>query len=88
MKIKATANIDGQIIICLGDIQINWIKEPQAYITWRLFNGKTLVASKSENFHYRENVEEADLVQKVIKKIEKYRINRNKVFSNVELITR
>ena len=65
---------------------IHWKKDPQAYITWQFFTGDKLIASKSENFFYKEGIENEDeLINRVLKKIEGYRIGRKKIFEDLEI---
>lgn len=86
MKIQAIANIDDNIIKCTGEIEIHWIKEPQAYITWRLSNNDKLIASKSENYFYKKNSSADELLNRILKKIENYKIGRNKIFEKVKIL--
>jgi hypothetical protein len=86
MKLKAKVNIDNQELDCTGSIEIHWIKEPQAYITWQFFYGDKLIASKSDNFFFQENKDNMDeLIKRVLKKIEGYKIGRKKIFEEIEL---
>ena len=85
MKIKALANIDNSIIPCTGEIEIHWIKEPQAYVTWKLFSDKSLIASKSKNYFFEKDIDTHNsLIKRVIEEIKNYRIGRKKVFEKVE----
>jgi hypothetical protein len=84
MKIKAEANLNNQNTICYGEIEIHWIKEPQAYVTWRLYDGENLIASKSENYFYQNNFDsESILIDRIIFKIENYKIGRKTIFMKV-----
>ena len=85
MKLKAKAIIDNVKLDCEGSLEIHWQKSPQAYVTWQFFNGGKLIVSKSENFFYQEELENEDeLIKRVLKKIEGYRIGRKKIFENIE----
>ena len=86
MKLKAKAKIDNQILDCTGTVEIHWKKAHQAYITWQFFNGDKLIVSKSDNFFYEKETEsEPQLIYKVLKKIEGYRIGRKKIFQDVKI---
>lgn len=86
MKLRAIANIDNDKLVCEGSIEIHWKKSPQAYITWQFFNGEKLIVSKSENFFYKEEIENEDeLINSVLKKIEGYKIGRKKIFDEIEI---
>ena len=82
MKIKAIAHINNKIFHCRGSIQIHWIKEKQAYVSWQIINGDQLLAGKSENI-YIDNDAEREIINKTIARIEKYRLGRKKVFSEI-----
>ncbi|MFN8284256.1 MAG: hypothetical protein U0U67_13640 [Chitinophagales bacterium] len=86
MNIKAKANIDNVKLDCVGSIEIHSKRKYQAYITWQFFNGDKLIVSKSDNFFYREEEEnEVELINKVLKKIEEYKIRRKKIFEDIEI---
>jgi hypothetical protein len=88
MKINALAKIDNKTFPCTGKIEIHWVKEPQAYITWDLFSNENenLIISKSENYFFRKNIDtEENLIHRIIKKIENCRVGRKKIFSKVRL---
>lgn len=86
MKITAIAKIDNTQILCTGEIIIHWINEPQAYISWSIFNDKVLIASKSEGYFFDENFDtEETLFKRAISKIENYKIRRKKIFENIEV---
>jgi len=84
MKIKAKAKIDNQILDCLGAIEIHFKTNFQVYVTWHLCSNDMLIALVSENFFQSEKLyNESELVNRIIKKIERYRIGRKKVFEDV-----
>lgn len=86
MKLKAKVNIDKNKSDCEGSIEIHWKKSPQAYVTWQFFNGGILIVSKSEIFFYKEEIEnEGELINRVLKKIEGYKIGRKKIFEEIEI---
>ncbi|MER3329775.1 MAG: hypothetical protein RIF34_09380 [Candidatus Kapaibacterium sp.] len=88
MEIVATAKIDNKELLCFGTIEIHFIKEHQAYITWQLHNGKTLIASSSENYFCNiEDSDGKDLINRVIKQIQSYRIGRDKIFTNIKVLS-
>lgn len=88
LKIVATAKIDNQELLCFGTIDIHTVKEHQAYVTWQFYNGKTLIAGRSENYFYKiEDSESKDLINRVIKKIQGYRIGRDKIFTNIKILS-
>lgn len=84
MKIKAIAHINNTILYCTGTIKIHWIKEKQAYISWQIINEDQLLAGKTENI-YIDNDSEREIINKTIARIEKYRLGRKKVFSEIVL---
>jgi len=86
MKLKAKANIDNDKLDCEGSLEIHWKISPQAYVTWQFFIGGKLIVSKSENFFYKEEIENEDeLIKRVLKKIEGYKIGRKKIFENIKI---
>jgi cytochrome c oxidase assembly protein Cox11 len=88
LKIVATAKIDNQELLCFGTIEIHFIKEHQAYITWQFYNENTLIAGKSENYFYKiEDSDGKDLINRVIKNIQGYRIGRDKIFTNIKILS-
>ena len=85
MKLKAKAEIDNKIIDCVGNLKIDVISNQQAYVTWQFFSGEKIIASKSENLFYNKEIDsEDDIIKKVLKRIEGYRIGRNKIFTDVK----
>lgn len=87
MEIVATAKINNQELLCFGTIEIHSKKGPQAYITWQFYNGKKLIAGRSENYFYKiEESDSTDLINKVIKNIQDYRIGRDKIFTNIKIL--
>jgi hypothetical protein len=88
VEIVATAKIDNQELLCFGTIDIHSVKEHKAYITWQLHNGKTLIASRSENYFCNiEDCDRKDLINRVVKKIQGYRIGRDKIFTNIKILS-
>ena len=88
MEIQAIANINNKLIECTGEINIHWIKGPQAYITWKLLNGNNLIASKSENLYYKEgDTTRDDLINRTAENIKNYTIARKKIFKHVEILS-
>ncbi len=86
MKLKAKVNIDKDKLDCEGSLEIHWKKSPQAYVTWQFFNGDKLIVSKSDNFFYNEDIENEDeLINRILKKIEEYKIGRKKIFEEIEI---
>jgi hypothetical protein len=86
MMIEGKAIVDNKVINCYGEIIIHWLKKPQAFITWELFNEETLIASKSENYFIEnDNINKDELLSRVIKKIEKYKMKRKKVFEEIKI---
>ncbi|MDF7811973.1 hypothetical protein P1X16_11385 [Hymenobacter sp. YC55] len=87
IRIVSIAHIDGKDLTCNGEITINNIQEPQAYVTWKLLSDDTLIASVSSNFYYKESLHNLDsLLNRVLEKIDNYRIGRNKIFRDARLI--
>jgi hypothetical protein len=86
MRLKAKANINKKKLDCEGSLEIHWKKSTQAYVTWQFFNGDKLIVSKSENFFFQEEIENEDeLINRVLKKIEGYKIERTKIFEGIEV---
>jgi hypothetical protein len=87
MRIKAIACIDNNITSCEGRIEIHWKKGFQAYATWNLSSEGAPLASRSSNYYFKEDLHsEEDLMNNILSKIQEYRIDRKKVFSEVQLI--
>jgi hypothetical protein len=86
MKLKAKVNINNVVLDCAGSIEIHWKKNPQAYITWQFYYEDKLIVSKSENFFIGQEKENDDeLISKVLKKIENYKIGRKRIFEDIEI---
>jgi hypothetical protein len=86
MKLRIKANIIKENLVCEGSLEIHWKKSPQAYVTWQFFSGDKLIVSKSENFFYKEEIENEDeLINRVLKKIEGYKIGRKRIFERIEV---
>ncbi len=86
MKILVKANIDGKMIDCKGTIDIHWRKEPQAYVSWKVFSPTATIVSKSENFHFQEaNDSNAELINKIKERILSYRLGRKRIFEEINI---
>jgi hypothetical protein len=85
MNIIVRTTIDGQTQACKGRIDIEDIKEPQFYVSWLVFGTEGLIASKSENYFYKDTPNSyAELLERIKSKIESYKIGRKKLFESVE----
>ncbi len=85
MKIKAFAHLNDKVVQCSGEIQIHWIKENQAYVSWKIESQESLIASKYENIFLHKNGD-GDAVQIIIERIQTYRIGRKKIFFDVTML--
>lgn len=87
MKVLAKANIDGKIIDCKGFVSIEWKNEHQAYVSWEIISPTTTIVSRSENIHCKNSdfIRE-ELNNKIKERILSYRIDRKKVFNEIDFI--
>jgi hypothetical protein len=86
MKILVKTSIDGKSVECEGAVEIHWRKEPQAYVSWKVFTPTLTIVSKSENFLYKEaNNANEELVNRIKERIHSYRVGRKRIFEEVRI---
>ena len=87
MKILVRTTVGGEMITYKGTIDVNWIREPQAYVSWKVFGPNGVVAAKSENYFYKESEDSLnELMMRVKDKILGYRIGRKKAFEEIDIV--
>lgn len=96
LKFKAKAKLDnqlldhlgmlhGQILDCTGTIKIIRKRKPQAYVGWQIYFCSHRLAGRSENYFFEDETgDDSEILSRALKKIERYRIGRKKVFFDVE----
>lgn len=83
---KVKAKIEQETLDCFGTIEIQWKNEEIIYYTWKVCKDDILIASKSSNLLLLgENYNKDDIFNKVIQKIETFKIGRKKIFENIEI---
>lgn len=91
MKIIGKAKIGEKNISCTGDIKIIHKYGNQAYVSWSMFdttNYLRVASSTRKYFFEKEDMNEKEIADLVAKKILKYRIGRNYIFSEIILLDR
>ena len=90
LKIKGVALVGDLPIPCLGEIEIlNFNAEHRtAYAWWRIFDqdGKLLAAKSRNYFTDKADFSDLDVIPLILQNIKNYRIGRNRVFSQVEIV--
>ncbi|WP_022826333.1 hypothetical protein [Hymenobacter norwichensis] len=81
MRIQALAHVDNHALPCTGEVTIRYLNEQQAYVQWELCHGNTVLAAKSAPYFWQGNLEK--LLDQVLEKITKHRINRVHIFTEV-----
>ena len=74
---------------CSGEIEISRIdwEHQTAYASWQIYyENKVSIAGKTKSYHFGQaNNPQAEIFKLILIDVQKYRINRQKAFSEIEI---
>ena len=88
-EITLTCNLDGKVFECKCNIVINKVDERVACISWEVYSlsSNQRIAGVSRNyFHGKADVTNDEIFPLAFDHIIKYRIGREKIFSNLKVV--
>jgi hypothetical protein len=87
-NIEAVCKMDGEVYPCHGYIEILGSDEHTVKIHWRVFMkyGGSVALKGISLYEGDRNLTNEQIIEKAVASIEKYRINRKRVFSEVNVI--
>ena len=85
IKIQALCKLNDSVFPCSGYIKVLWVKNNEGYISWQMFDaGGNNIAGVSRRYYLNSQPLNKDkIIEMAFANIEKFRIGRKRIFSDI-----